>query len=145
QGRADEATRKLRSALAFFESTGDVAEEARTLWEIARTQRETSSQSPLITRAYLGALERAEACRRGQLVRAIEEELQEGDHEAYFRHLYRRVRGHGFGEETPSLGGGSSEVVTVLFVQLRGLAEYAQNQDPEAVLQTLNQMMADLE
>jgi adenylate cyclase len=32
-----------------------------------------------------------------------------------------------------------------MFVELRGFAEYAQNQDPEAVLQTLNQMMADLE
>jgi class 3 adenylate cyclase/uncharacterized protein HemY len=145
QGRFDEATRKLRAALSYFETTGDAAEEARTLWEIARTQREASGQSPLITRAYLEALERAESCRRSGLVRAIEEELQEVDHEAYFRHLYRRVRGRGAGEEAPSLGGGESEVVTVLFVEVQGFAEYSQGQDPESVLQTLNQMLADLE
>jgi class 3 adenylate cyclase len=145
QGRCDEATRKLRAALSYFESTGDAAEEARTLWEIARTQREAADQSPLITRAFLEALERAEASRRPGLVKAIEEELQEVDHEAYFRHLYRRVRGHGLGEEASSLGEGASEVVTVMVVDLRGFAEYAQGQDPEAVLQTLNQMLADVE
>ena len=145
QGRLDEATRKLRAALAFFESTGDVSEEARTLWEIARTQREASGQSPLITRAFLEALERAEMCRRPGLVKAIEDELQEVDHEAYFRHLYRRVRGHALGEEEAVLGEGASEVVTVMVVDVQGFAEYAQAQDPEAVLQTLNQMLADLE
>jgi class 3 adenylate cyclase/predicted Ser/Thr protein kinase len=145
QGRLDEATRKLRAALSYFESTGDQAQEAQTLWEIARTQREASEQSPLITRAFLEALERAEACRRPGMVKAIEDELQEVDHEAHFRHLYRRVRGHALGEEAGSLGEGASEVVTVMVVEVQGFAEYAQVQDPEAVLQTLNQMLADLE
>jgi class 3 adenylate cyclase len=145
QGRFDEATRRLRSALSYFEQAGDRAEEAKTFWELARAQREASGQSPLITRAYLDALERAEASRRPELVRAIEGELEEVDHEAYIHHLYRRVRGHGAGEDEATLGAGESEVATVLAVDLLGFAEYSQGQDPESVLQTLNQMLADLE
>src|SRR5207248_10422792 len=93
QGRHDEAVRKLRSSLAHFESFDEHAECTRTLWELARTQRDAHSQTPLVSRAYLEALARAEQCRRGHLVQAIEQELREVDPDAYYRHLLRRVRG----------------------------------------------------
>jgi class 3 adenylate cyclase len=144
QGRWEDATRKLRAALVYFENAPDHAEAARTLWEIARTQRTAGYQPPLLTRAFEDALERAEACRRDELVAAIEEELREVDPEAYLRHLYRRVRGRGLREDTPTLAPGTQEVLTILFLELHGLDEYGRDLNPESVLMTLNQMMADL-
>jgi class 3 adenylate cyclase/predicted Ser/Thr protein kinase len=144
QARYEEATRKLRSALGYFDDTAEPAEAARVQWEIARTLRAAEAPAPLRTRAYLEALQRAEACRRDALVRDLEEEFREVDHEAYFRHIYRRVRGHEVGEDTPSLLSASSEVVTVLHLQLEGFTDYSRGLEPEEVLMTLNQMMADL-
>lgn len=113
--------------------------------ELARTQRDAGSQTPLVARAFLEALGRAEQCLCGQMVEAIEEELREVDHEAYYRHLYRRVRGLGDWEDTAHLGAGVSEVATVLFLDLKGLTESSRGQDPEVVLLTFNQMLAELE
>jgi serine/threonine protein kinase/class 3 adenylate cyclase len=156
QERYEDAIRKLRTALGHFEGAEEKAEAALTLWELARTQRDAKfgrtggsgpppTPAPLVTRAFLEALARAEQCRRGHLVEAIEAELREVDHEAYYRHLYRRVRGQGDWEETAHLGTGVSEVATVLFLDLKGLTESARGQDPEVVLLTFNQMLAELE
>jgi serine/threonine protein kinase/class 3 adenylate cyclase len=145
QGRTDEATRKLRSALSYFESIDEHAEATRTLWELARTQRAARANAPLVARAYVEALTRAEQSRRDHLVRAIEEELREVDHETYYRHLYRRVRGQADWEEASSLSSGASEVATVLFFDLQGFSESSRGLDPEMALQTFNQMLADLE
>jgi adenylate cyclase len=78
-------------------------------------------------------------------VQAIEQELLEVDHEAYNRHLYRRVRGPGDWEDNADLGSGTGEVLTVMFMDLQGFTESARGQDPEVVLLTFNQMLADLE
>jgi class 3 adenylate cyclase len=145
RGRCDEAVRKLRSSLAHFESFCEHAECTRTLWELARTQRDARSQTPLVSRAFLEALARAEQCRRGHLVQAIEQELREVDPDAYYRHLLRRVRGQGDWEETADLGSGTAEVLTVVFMDLQGFLESARGHDPEVVLLTFNQMLADLE
>jgi class 3 adenylate cyclase/predicted Ser/Thr protein kinase len=144
QERFEESLRALRAALAHFEDTRDTAECARILWEIARTLREAGANLPLITRAYLEALERAEGCRHERLVELIEEDLRDVDQEAYFRHIYYRVRGRSVGEDTTSLRSGSSEVVTVLCFDLQGFSDFARGLDPAEVLMTLNQMMADL-
>jgi class 3 adenylate cyclase/predicted Ser/Thr protein kinase len=145
QERYAEAERMLRAALAHFDDSQDHAEGARTQWEIARTLHAARAQPPLVTRAFVEALERAEACRRAELVRTIEEELREVDPEVYLRHIYRRVRGRGASEDTPSLTTGASEVVTVMFLELQGFAACTRGMDPEEVMMTLNQMMADLE
>jgi class 3 adenylate cyclase len=145
QKRYDEAMRKLRSALAHFESSREQAEAARTLWELARTLRDSEAQTPLVARAYLEVLARAEQCRRTHMVAAIEDELREVDPEAYYRHLYRRVRGPADADETPYLGSGSVEVATVLFFELHGFTEALRGKGPEAVLLTFNQMLADLD
>src|SRR5262249_45208276 len=63
--------------------------------------------------------------------------------DAYFRHVYRRVRGRSLAEDTPSLTGGSREVVTVLAFRLQGFTEHARGQEAEGVLLTLNQVFAD--
>jgi class 3 adenylate cyclase/predicted negative regulator of RcsB-dependent stress response len=144
QGRFEEAARRFRAALSHFEEVRDHAETARTLWELARTWRAADPCHPLATQTFLEALERAESCRRSEFVRAIEEELSEADHEAYFRHVYRRARGPGGGEDAPSLAGGSAEAVSVLFFDLQGFTDYSVNLEPGAVMMTLNQMMADL-
>jgi class 3 adenylate cyclase len=145
QGRWDEATRKLRSALAHFEKNADQAEAARTLWELARTQRAADVRPPLLTRAYLEALTRAEVCRRAEMVQRIEQELQEVDHDAHVRHLYRRARGAAADEEAVELGGGTAEAATLLALALGGLEELAQDRGPEEVLQVLNAVLAELE
>jgi class 3 adenylate cyclase len=144
QGRTDDSLRKLRSALSYFDDTGEHAQSARLQWEIARTLRAADTHLPLVTRALLDALSRSEACRRDVLVGAIEEELREVNQDAYLRHVYRRVRGYGIGEDSPSLRSGSSEMVTVLFLELHGFTEYGRGMDPEEVLMTLNHLMADL-
>jgi class 3 adenylate cyclase len=144
QERHEESLRTLRSALAHFEETQDAAEAARIQWEIARTLRSSGAPSPLVTRAFLDAVERAEGCRRDLLLERIEEELREVDPEAYFRHVYRRVRGRDVDDDSTSLIAGAGEVMTVLCLDLRGFMDYARGQEAEEVLMTLNQVMTDL-
>jgi class 3 adenylate cyclase/predicted Ser/Thr protein kinase/uncharacterized protein HemY len=141
--RWGEAEHKFRSALSYFESTQERDEIVRTQWEIARTLRDGGASAPLVTRAYLEALARAESARHAPLVRAIEEELHEIDVEAYLHHLYRRARGCGIDADSPSLMEGTSEVVSVLFLDLPGFTDFSHGLDPEAVLLTFNQLMAD--
>src|SRR5262249_7716118 len=62
----------------------------------------------------------------------------------YFRHVYCRVRGRAVNDDTTSLINGASELVTVLCFDLQGFSDYARGLDPQEVLMTLNQMMADL-
>jgi class 3 adenylate cyclase/tRNA A-37 threonylcarbamoyl transferase component Bud32 len=143
RGRCDEAERRLRAALSWFDSTQERDEAARTSWEIARTQRAAGSPAPLVTRAYQEALRRAEASRLAPLVQAVEEELREVDFETYLRHVYRRARGHGIEDDVPSLLVGTNEVVTVLLLDLPGFDDLAQGMDAEAALVTFNQLMAD--
>ena len=76
-------------------------------------------------------------------MREIEQELHEVDLEAYLRHVYQRARGLGIDEDSPSLLEGTSEVGTVLFIDLPGFTEFAQGMDPQAVLVTFNHLMAD--
>jgi serine/threonine protein kinase/class 3 adenylate cyclase len=141
--RWQDAERRFRQALGHFETTQEADNIVRAYREIARTLRDAGSPVPLVTRAYREALTRAEAFRHDPLVREIEEELHEVDLEAYLRHVYRRARGLSIDEDNPSLLEGTSEVGTVLFIDLPGFAEFAQGMDPQAVLVTFNHLMAD--
>lgn len=145
QARYDESTRALRAALAHFESTGERAEVARTQLEIARTLRSTNAPRPQLVQAFLRAIERAESCRRAEIVREAEAELETVDPQAHSLHIYRRARGRDVAEDTTSLVTGTRDVVTVLFFDLQGSTEYGRLHDPQVVMATLNQMLADLD
>lgn len=145
QCRCDDSTRALRAALAHFESTGEQAEVARTQLEIARTLLAANAPKPQLVQTLLRAIERAEVCRRAELIREAEAELQTVDPQAHSVHIYRRVRGREVAEDTTSLVSGTSDIVTILFFDLQGSTEYARLRDPQVVMATLNQMLADLD
>jgi class 3 adenylate cyclase len=143
QGRWAEAQGLLRAALRHFQDSGESSEVARTQLELARTQRAAGEPPPLASLAFQDALRAAEACRRPHLVRQVEAEFQAVDVLAHGRWLYQRVRGRGVAEETASLVDGVRETATVLYLDLQGSTDYALGRDPEEVMMTLNQMMAD--
>ncbi len=145
QAAHDEALHLLRQALAHYDGTHERIEAARTQLEIARALSAARSPSRLVLQALEDALQRAEACRRGDLVEAAQEELRGVDEEAHWRHVFRRVRGHGAPEATASLSTGTSEPATVLFLNLQHFVPFCQGLDPEQVMVTLNQLLADLE
>ena len=144
RGRHEEAESLLRRALAHFDDAADYGVAARTQLEIARTLLASGALRPLIVSAFLDALRRAEGCRRTDLVRAAEEELKDVDHDTYWGHIVRRLRGRAATMDTDSLIDGSSEVATVVVVNLKGFLPFCQGKEPEEVMQTVNQMMADL-
>ena len=141
--RFADAERRFRAALAHFDDTQEVDKVVRALWEIARTMRDAGTPTPLVTRAYLEALRKAESCRHDPLVHGIEEELHEVDVEAYLRHIYQRVRGAGIDEDRASLVEGHDDVGTVLAIDLPGFTEFSHGLDAEAVLLTFNHLLAD--
>jgi class 3 adenylate cyclase/uncharacterized protein HemY len=143
EGRHEESTRVLRAALAYFSEHGEAAQAARTQLEIARTLRARNAPRALVIDALVKALDRAERCRRSLLMQEIEEELKATDEAEYCRHIYRRARGHGIDADTVSLLSGERAVATVMFLDLKGSIDYVRSNDPEVVLMTLNQMMAD--
>lgn len=144
QGDRPLAERLLRQALAHFDQIADYLEGTRTQLEIARTLADGKSIPQIVSAAYLDALNRAEGCRRPALVRLIEEELQTIDREAHWRHVFGRTRGRSSPGDTCSLADGSSEVASVLFLNLSQFMPFCQGMEPEEVMQTLNHMMADL-
>jgi class 3 adenylate cyclase/predicted Ser/Thr protein kinase len=144
QGEHAESQQLLRKALIHFDRIADYLEGTRTQLEIARTLADAGAISQVVTAAYLDALNRAESCRRTHLVRAIEDELRALDHDAHWRHVLGRVRGRSSLSDTSSLADGASEVVSVLFLNLRNFMPFCQGMEPEEVMQTLNHVLADL-
>jgi class 3 adenylate cyclase len=144
KGDHAEAQRLLRQALAHFDRIKDYLEGTRTQLEISRTLADAGALSQVVASAYLDALNRAEQCRRPHLVAAIEEELQATAREAYWQHVFGRSRGRSLSAETSSLADGTSEVVSVLFLNLRNFMPFCQGMEPEEVMQTLNHVLADL-
>jgi serine/threonine protein kinase/class 3 adenylate cyclase len=145
RGFDQEALQLLRQALAHYDQKRAFVEATRTQFEVARTLIAGGAATRLVVEALQDALQRAEACRRGDLVERIEEELRGVDEEAHWRHVFRRVRGYGSPEGTASLSEGTSEPATVLFLNLKGFVPFCQGLDPEQVMLTLNQLLADLE
>jgi class 3 adenylate cyclase len=144
RGRHDQAERALGEALAFFEKQDQRVEVARTLWERARVIRARGAPAALAADALLRALDSAERCRRHALVRAIEAELCQVDEAEYCRRACQRARGRDVAEDTASLLSGHRETATVLFLDLQGSTDYMRVTDPEVVMMTINQMMANL-
>jgi class 3 adenylate cyclase len=135
----------LRRALAHFDAIADYSNATRTQFEIARTLAASDAVRQLITDAYLEALRRAEDCRRTELVSVIEEELRGIDEEAHWQHVFRRVRGQTACIATSSLAEGVSEEASVLFFSLKAFMSFCKGLEPEEVMQTLNQLLAELE
>ena len=131
----------LEQALQYFERTDEKGEAARTKFELARTLRARNSK--LSVGALMTALESAEKCRRDALVREIEDELKEVDQLAYYRRIYLRARGRNVEAGTESLFSGKAEMLTVIFLDVQGSTEYAQDLEPEDVMITMNQMTAE--
>jgi class 3 adenylate cyclase len=142
--RFEEAKQKLRAAFDSFAQSREKVEQTRVQHEIARLSRVAGEPRPLTTRAYLSALDLAESCRRAHLVREIDEELKAVNAEAHYARIFRRVRGRGFPDETDSLISGTTEPLSVMFLDLQGSTSYALANPPEVVMMTLNQMMADM-
>jgi class 3 adenylate cyclase len=144
EGHYPESEQLLRQALTHFDRTADYSAATRTQREIARTLAAAGALGPLVSKAYLDALRRAEACRRTALVRAIEEEFRGVDEEAHWRHIFDRTRGRFADSDTSSLTDGTSEPATVMFLNLKGFMPFCQGLEPEEVMQALNQLLADL-
>jgi len=125
-GRRDEAMHLLRQALVQFDSLHLPIEATRTQFELAQAMAEAKAPGRLVVRALQDALQRAEACRRGELVARIEESLKAIDEEAHWRHIFRRVRGHGAPDDTTSLNSGVSEPVSILSLELVDFESYCQ-------------------
>jgi class 3 adenylate cyclase/tRNA A-37 threonylcarbamoyl transferase component Bud32 len=145
QGNHEGALELLRQALAHYDSTRQRVDAALTQQEIAHTLAEAGVRGRLMVEAVHEALQRAENCRRGDLVSQLEDELKEADEEAHWRHVFRRVRGYGASERTASLSKGRSEPASVIFMNLHGFVPYCQGLDPEQVMVTLNHLLADME
>jgi class 3 adenylate cyclase/predicted Ser/Thr protein kinase len=145
QGRFDEAEQALRDGLTWCEAGGRFVDAVRTQLELARTLQAAGAPSRQVTQAYEDALRRAEAHRRPDLVAVLDEELRAASEEAYWRHAFRRSRGHGHPDDTAPLSQGESETATVLFLNLLRFVPFSQGLDPEEVLQALNQVLGDLD
>jgi class 3 adenylate cyclase len=143
-GKPEEARAALRAALKHFDENRELVELAQTQLEIAHAHAHTGDPLPLVREAILDALATAESCRRAVLVGRIEEELRLLDPEAYWIHVYHRVRGRSVSEETTSLMDGVREVATVMFLDIKGSTEFARGRDPEEIVMTINQLLAEL-
>jgi class 3 adenylate cyclase/predicted Ser/Thr protein kinase len=144
RGAFGDSERLLRQALAHFDRTHQRARAARMQLEIARTLAEAKALTRDVREAFLDALRRAETCRRTFLVRAAEEELLAVDEQAHWEHVFHRIRGRGVTCDTSSLVEGKSELATALFLNLESFVPFCQGMDPGEVMQTVNQLMADL-
>ncbi len=144
QGLPENAAQAIDCALSHFVSAGEKVEVARTQWQRAQLLRSSGAALPIVVKAFVEALESAEGCRRHALVRAIEGELRHVDEVVYWRRVYHRARGREVLETTVSLLDGTRESATVLFLDLQGSTAYMNATDPDVVMVTFNQMMADL-
>ena len=66
------------------------------------------------------------------------------DEQAHWEHVFHRIRGRGVTADTSSLVEGKSELATTLFLNLESFVPFCQGMDPGEVMQTVNQLMADL-
>ena len=102
--------------------------ESRGRSPLGITSRHSTSPNPVGERIWSGA--------------SIDE-LKLVNPEAYFARIFRRVRGRGMPDETDSLISGTTETLSVLFLDIQGSTSHALDTPPEVVLMSLNQMMAN--
>jgi len=139
-----ESLRLLQKAQRRFDGRIPV-ELARAQWEIARTRRDAGEPTPVVAAAFLRALDTAESGRRPYLVSQIELELRGVDPVKALEAGYRRARGRSVGLPTTSLVDATRDGGSVLYLDVQGSTAYARDHDPEEVMLTINEMMADLQ
>jgi hypothetical protein len=133
---------RLRDAVVYFQQQRELPELARTQLEVARTYRAMGESGEPAVEALRVALGTAEASRRPQVVRVVEQELRAVNAAAYYARLHRRVWGADAGTEAASLISGTSESATVLFLDIKGSTVFTRDHDPAEVLLTINHVMA---
>ncbi len=144
QGMWEESLRLLNKSLRFF-TDHDPFLNARTLLEVARTRRDSGDTRPVVTSAYLSALEHAERSRFSQLVQEIERDLDEINPLERLRREYQRARGRLVTAPTSSLLASERETGSVLYLDIQGSTQFVRQHDPEVIQLIFNQLMADLE
>jgi class 3 adenylate cyclase/tetratricopeptide (TPR) repeat protein len=135
----------LREALNHFKTHEEPSEAARTQLELARTLQAGGMAATLVGHELQAALKLAEACYHHHLVAEIEQELAQVDQGGYLRHTYRRARGREIATDTTALFSGSREVLTVMFLDVQNFTLFADAQDVETVLMTINRVFVVLE
>jgi class 3 adenylate cyclase len=145
QGQHDDALLLLRQALASYEAQGRHLEATRTQLDLARVLAAAQVPQRMVVRAYQDAASRAEACRNDELIELIDQELECIDEEAFWRHAFERTRSTAAPLFKGSLHRGTSEVGSILCLELADFEPFCRGLQPEAVLRTLNQLLADFE
>lgn len=144
EGLFEKALVSLRIARSGFDAVCEQVEAARVQLEVACMAECAGEPHDAVVAELLDALDRAEQCRRGHLVRAVEEQLARVDPLRHCLHGYRRARGRAVEEDTVSLVTGVQEEVTVIFLDLQGFTDFSRGEEPEAVFLLLNQIFYDL-
>jgi len=141
--RWNESRGHLQSARLHFHDSGELAEEALTRLEIARTMEKLGEVPFVILQEYREALRLAELSQRAGIVHEIENSLREHDSYEYQTIMFRRVRGRETPSATYSLTDAERSSSTVLYLDLIGSTAYADEVDPMIMLLALNQMMKE--
>jgi class 3 adenylate cyclase/tetratricopeptide (TPR) repeat protein len=139
-----EARRRMQTALACFARMSDRGEEAITRLWLARLAIRSAQPSTLVERELGEALRAAEICRRTALIREVEDEFRNAAPAAYWHELFRRVRGRGIPDGATSFTEARRETATVFYLDVQGWSNFAHGRDPEEVMMTINQIMADV-
>ncbi len=142
RGELEVAEASLRRAHRFFVAASQWHDAARIQLEIGEVLRRAAKPTDAIVRELTEALESAERSRRDYLVKQIEAELRSVRADALYLHRYRRTRGKAFDDDDLSLTTGLREVITVLYLDVKGSTESGLTTDPEIVMRDFNQMMA---
>lgn len=138
------AQRHLQAALAHFDEQGEVNQVAITRLEMARCLHAAKESRTVVSQAFLDALHTAESSRRTALIKQIESEMRSATPEAYWIHMFQRVRGRSIPADGTSLIDGARESATIFFLDLEGSTDFARSRDPQEVMMSVNQMMADV-
>jgi class 3 adenylate cyclase/tetratricopeptide (TPR) repeat protein len=143
QAQWSAARQHLDAALQGFMASSERTEVAQTKLELARLAVREGASNAEVERAFRAALHEAELTHRPALVGSVEAEFQTAAPLAFWTDMFQRVRGRRIQENFTSLVEGRRETVTVLYLDLQGSTDFARDRDPEEVMMTINQMMAE--
>lgn len=139
----DRGEQQFAAAIDAFSRIGEQAELARAKYHLARLR--IARDAPDAVQTLLEALAVAESTRRDAIVREIEEELQRVAPEERLNRELQRARGEGSPDAPVSLHAGVHEAASVIFLDVAGSTDFARVTDPEELMMTLNQLMAEID
>ena len=144
QGEGRTAEELLQRSAAWFDQRGEIREAALSWLQLATVRKHRKSATRLVTDALLRALERAERSGRDALIADIEKELQQTDRGEHQRHVYRRSRGRDLASDDTSLRSATSEIATVMCLELIGAFQFVRSENPAIAIATFNQLYLEL-